>query len=134
MLKLYRSLLVISFTIQAVWLFVPEGVRYPPTLEDPFSWEMQYSVLGESLIYGGILLFSLMYFILMVGLFFFIRYARHAFLILVLASGLFSTLSGLSVQYGFEILANYYLTLIDGVILGMIYFSRLGQYFQRDHR
>ncbi len=89
------------------------------------------SLLDESFLnaisYGLLALYVLTY----AGLYFFLRWARGIFLALALLGGLWIPVYGVAVQSGYEAMLGYFLTLGDGFLLGLAFFSKVSQRFAK---
>ena len=68
-----------------------------------------------------------------VGLWFYLSYARTAFVILLITSFALAPFTGLSVQTGIDMLISQLVIGMDGVILYMYYFSSVADNFTHNN-
>lgn len=64
-----------------------------------------------------------------IGLLFFANWARHLFAVFVILSSLCTLFLGASVQTAFENTISEFIMIIDGMIIGIIYFSDIKNEF-----
>jgi hypothetical protein len=89
------------------------------------------SVLEESVL--GIIGYAILalYVVTYVGLYFFMRWARQVLLALALLGGLWIPMYGVAVQSGYESMVSYLLSLGDGFLIGVAFYSKVGQRFAK---
>ena len=66
------------------------------------------------------------------GLLFFNVWARRVYVVIVFLGGLLIPMYGMSVQSGYENALNYFMTLGDGFIICLSFFTSINQQFIRD--
>lgn len=109
-----------------------------------FPWRFVYSELGlEALSFLGIdalihpnfiwkisILFTGAYFISYIGLLFFKSWARIFFVALSIIGGIGISLYGINVQSSFESMVGYFISIVDGFIIALAFFSPVSEKFQ----
>lgn len=119
--QIYRILILVSISLSALWYYQPYSVFYDSSVVDAYSWIGYGANLWVIQNISPILLVSLM--ISQIGMLFFIKLSREAFLLLCITNMLLTPFIGLSVQSWMDNLIYYILSMLDGVILYMSYFS-----------
>lgn len=76
-------------------------------------------------------LIAFAYLVAYLGMFFFVDWARKLFAFLLIAGSALIPIQGLSVQSGLEGMLGYLLTLGDGVVLGLSFFSTVDAKFSQ---
>lgn len=127
--RLYRVVVAFLFIVQLVWFFGPWGLAYDQESIAALVWLGYGAILSEQTIgfisYVVVFLYSLAY----IGLFYFYRPARTIYLLLIIVNGLFMPAYGLLVQSGFENMLIYFITIGDGFIIAMAYFTNISKRF-----
>lgn len=105
--------------------FVPWTQIFDESAVPALTWLGHNALLSDSEIFKVGLLYSVLYVVSYVGLFFFVSWARWLQLFLVLSSGFAILLYGLSVQSALQSAFGYFLTVGDAALLIMSFGSEL---------
>lgn len=119
----YRSLVVGLLIVQIVWFLFPWGVTYQNGTIAALAWFGVGSLVEPrvAIAYSTVLFFA--YIGVYLGMFFYLRIARAAFVAVAVLGGLVIPVFGISVQSGYEGALGYFATLGDGLLIGLSYFS-----------
>ena len=131
MIQIFRILIVISTLSYAVFVFLPY-------LDESFLTQQEIDVLTWSK-YEALIIFPdwLSWFLiyiwlpLAIGMWFFNRLARTAYLCLSIFFLVFSAFSGLFVSTGLEIMLYQATAFLDGAIITMAYLTNLNDEFKK---
>lgn len=131
MLALFRTLIVTNiclYVIALVW----------PLLDVKWLSEKELDVLsyigyGAVLTVPNIVLWGLIlaWFVIMIAMFFFVRWSRVAFVTWIAISMLLMTVSGLDVKHPIEAFLTGAGSTLDGAILAIAYFSTISGNFSK---
>ena len=135
MKSLFRFLVLLSIALYAVWFTIPyfSAQLYSPNTYDALSWSgfgamFSFEVL-TAISYGFLASFG----VISVGLLYFKNWARQGFSVLIGLSIVAPIIYGISVVTELEAIIGQALTLVDGAILALMYFSSLSIEFQNSH-
>ena len=130
MKRLFIGVVVANFAIYVIWFSMPYLYNhiYEKDTLDALSWSRFGAVLPriDFLPFGFLLAFGLT----SIGLVFLKKWARTGFLILTVFSLLYLSGAGINVQTGFDSFLDYFVSLTDGVILTMAFFTGLSREFE----
>lgn len=126
---LYRVLIVTSIFMSALWYFQPYSVSYDSSVETLYAW-VGYGGTGWVLtkIVPVILISSP---IALIGMFFYVPYSRNIYFLVCLVNLIVAPFAGVSVQVGVDIFLNYLLSMIDGVLIYMSFFTSVGDNYKK---
>lgn len=112
-----------------LWYFQPYNTAY--FFEDETLVALSWIDFGSIELVNTIstLVIAPLSILVAVGLWFYLSYARTAFLILIITSIALAPFNGLSVQTGIDMLISQLVIGMDGVILYMCYFSSVADNF-----
>ncbi len=129
MIRLYKTLVISLIFLQLAWFFMPWGFAYDEHSINAFYW------LGYGSFFETETITTMNYFVLTsytlscIGLLFFNIWARRAYMLVVILGGLIVPMYGMSVQSGYEDTMAYFMTLGDGIIICLSYFTNLNLRF-----
>lgn len=130
MKTLYRGLVLGTLLLYGIWFFIPDAwpYLYSPDIVDLLYWNSY----GALIYIPNILLYlmAIAYVIVSLGLYFFKKWARNAFVVLTIISLFMVLVNGASIQMG---LSGFLATLIgygDSAILVTSYLSTVSNYFR----
>ena len=130
MTKIFRTIIVLSLTLQIIWFFLPFVWGYYNN-EDQLnllSWAGYDSMID---INGPIPYIILAAFIISsIGLFFFKMWARTFYLVLILFSVISTPIWGFTVAPPIDNVLGYIISLSDGAILAIAYLTKIGSKFE----
>ncbi len=131
--KLFRLLVLASNTLYILWYFQPYNTEFIFDVETLLA--LSWIGYGSNELINTIstLIIAPLYMVASVGLWFYLYYARTAFVILTITSIALAPFTGLSVQTGIDILISQLLIGMDGVILYMCYFSSVAGNFTHNN-
>lgn len=130
--SIYRGIISSLLLFQLMWFFLPWDFAYHSGAKEALFWLGANSVIESSkVIYTYSNVITIIYLASYIGLFFFIPMCRPIFMILVVIGGLTIPLFGFSVESGYEAMLGYFMTIGDGLILCMIYFTPLAECFTK---
>ncbi len=126
---IYRPLLIIAVVGQLIWAFAPWEQLYSNnhiavSLVASANSLVPWSVLGVASYFVFV-----SYLAACAGMYFYRSWGRLLFLITFVFSVIFLISSGLSVQSGYEAGFGFVLTLVDGLIVGLSFFSGINSKF-----
>lgn len=126
----YRSIVLGLLVLQASWFFIPWGFAYENGAEAALSWLGANSLISHqvTIIISNIV--TAIYIVTYFGLIFFQNWARNSLLLISIIGGVSISLYGLSIQSGYEAMLSYFMTLGDGVIIAISYFTSINLKFQ----
>lgn len=126
----YKMVIIALITSQVLWIFFPWYRFYGDAVQIAVIWNGANSILSlrSSMLFSNAL--DLLYFVTYVGLFFYSRLARSALLFVVLLGVLGSFFQGLAIQSHAEVSLGYLMTLCEGFLLAIVYFSRVARKFE----
>lgn len=130
--KFYRYIIILLIILQVTWFFVPWGFAYHDGAMESLVWLGANSLIGSRdfiILYSNAI--TILYIVSYIGLFFFSAIFRAVFMSLVIGGGLAVPLFGLRVESGYESMLSYFMSIGDGVVLSMIYFSDIKKLFRR---
>lgn len=126
----YRRIIGFLLLLEILWIFFPLGWHNREITEGAFEWMGAGSILPYRISAIVSDLFTVLFFVAYIGLWFLKAWARLLFLILCLVGAVFLPLYGLSVLTGYESMIGYIITLGDGFILCLSYMSPLRKLFR----
>lgn len=131
MKKLFRILVIVSTVFYIVWFFSP--YFYHLYLSDEVINVIAYTGYGSILpngpyTYIPIFIISM---VIAIGLYLFKPWARTSFVVLYAIFILASPFWGLNIQSGLDVMIGTIATLSDGALIGLMYFSTIGNEFNR---
>ncbi len=128
---IFRAIVVLALLLQLVWFYLPYTWVY--LYEGDALNLLQWSGYGASIdLYGPIPYVVLgAYTAVLVGLALFQTWARPAFVILIVASVLTTPLWGISVVSPVGGAVGYVVSLADGAIITLAYFTTLSRDFDK---
>ncbi len=126
----FRLLVLLAVLVQVIlWVF-PWGSLYGEVSLAAFAYQGADALLSESvrtyIAYGILAFYAVSY----AGMYFLRSWARPLFLATALGGSVLSLPSGLAVQGAYESSLGYLLTLADGALLAIVYFSSVSQKFR----
>ena len=123
--KIFRALVVLALLLNIALFLL---VQYWPAIYDEASLNaMSWNQYGALVVHGDLFYVILLalYAVVYIGLFAFNKYARHALVVLVLFAIVSSPFEGLAVSGGIDSGLGYALSVIEGVLISMAYFTSL---------
>ena len=126
----FKNIVLANFIIYVIWFLIPYvDINLSQDEYDALSWS------GLGAIYEGSVYidyaFFLIYGITTLGLIYFKYWSRPLFLIVSISDFVFSSISGVAVILPVDGTVGYLLTLTDGAILYMLYFTKISQKFNK---
>lgn len=128
--KIYRVIIVLQVLIQLAWFYIPWGFAYSNGADSALLWLGKNAYISDQIIIIISNSVTALYLGAYLGLFFFQGWARHLLLLISLFGGLSIVLYGLSIQSSYESMLGYFMTLGDGFIIALAYFSSLSSKFK----
>lgn len=128
---MYRSLVLLLLVLQLVWFFFPWGLGYDSESVSAMYWIGHDSIVSARVATILSYVFGFVYVAACVGLIYFIRLARFAYLVALVLGGAVVLLCGISVQSAYEASLGYFLTLGDGFVLALSYFTSINRNFAK---
>lgn len=126
----YRWIIAGVFILQGAWFIASWDFAYHGGAEAALIWVGANALISEQAIIFISLVLTVLYFLAYIGLFFYQSWARLLLVLISLLGGFGIVLYGLSVMSGYEAVIGYFLTLGEGMIIAMAYFSSLSQRFR----
>lgn len=129
-IRIFQLLVISSTVIYIVWFFLPYFSGY---LTDEESRLAEYSGYGAIFPVHNVLYYSVwfgLWFISAFGLFFFVNWARHLYLVLSLISLVAAIFHGFVVHAPIDALLSNANMLLDGAILALAYLTPLSENFK----
>lgn len=133
--SIYKCVILSLILLQLVWFFLPWDFAYRNGANGALFWLGANAFIESPEVisaYSNVV--TIIYLITYLGLFFCIAVFRPLFLVLVVIGGLTIPLFGLSVASGYESMLGYFMTLGDGLILCMIYFTEVSRSFAKKYQ
>lgn len=130
LMGLYRWIIGFILLLEILWIFFPFGLHHRGITEGAFEWIGAGSILPYRISAIVSDLFTVLFFVSYIGLWYLKSWARLLFLILCLVGAVFLPLYGLSVLSGYESMIGYLITLGDGFVLCLSYMSPLRKFFR----
>ncbi len=130
MKQFFRYLVTTTLAAYVVWFCIPfywESL-YEGEIFNALNWNGYGNQLSTSEIVPYLFLVS--YGVISVGLVNYKTWARTAFVVYLLVSVISAPFWGISVQYGFETVLAYVLTLGQGAMLAMLFLTSLSNEFR----
>lgn len=127
----YRTCVVVLLLGQVLWFLFPWGSLYSERSVAALLFHGADSMLGEHALNVASYFILVLYLMAYAGMYFFMRWARWFLLALLLLGGLWIPVYGVAVQSGYEAMLGYFLTLGDGFLVGISFFSGVSQRFAR---
>ncbi|TWT18313.1 hypothetical protein [Luteimonas wenzhouensis] len=127
----YRACVVALLIGQLLWFLFPWASLYGEQSVAALLFYGADSILGEQALNVASHFIFALYLVTYAGMYFFMRWARNFLLVLLLLGGLWIPVNGIAVQSGYEAMLGYFLTLGDGFLIGISFFSRVSQGFSR---
>lgn len=121
--SLFRLLALMLVVFQLVWFFSPWESHTAPTPRGPEAENIGSVLLSVAL--------TVTYLVSYLGICFFQDWARRLLLSVVVLGSISIPIHGLTTQSGLESLTGYLLSLGEGFMLGIAYFSILAHRFSR---
>lgn len=127
----YRACVVALLLGQLLWFLFPWESLYGEQSVAALLFYGADSMLGERAL--NVISYSIfaLYLMAYAGMYFFMRWARRFLLALLLLGGLWIPVNGVAIQSGYEAMLGYFLTLGDGCLVGISFFSGVSQRFAR---
>ena len=131
----FRLLVLISVALYVGLFFLPviESRFYSPEEIDLMTWAGYGAAFGRDVLlyiaYGSLIVYG----IIGIGLIYFKSWARECFLLLVIVLVLTSFGYGVNILTEASMVYLQVLNIIDGLIIGIIYFSALRKEFKVTH-
>lgn len=126
----FRLLVYCLIGLSLMYIFVPWDRFYGSAEDAVMSWAGYGSLVG---VRAGVLIgsaFTLLYFVAYVGMLFYSMWARRLLLLLVFAGPVMTLFQGLSVQSNWQASAGYSMSLLEGALIAIAYFSPLSSRFR----
>jgi hypothetical protein len=132
MISLFKVLVVLSYAIYVVFFWLPEFdfYIYDQDTIDILSWSGFGALLAPNNLIGY--LFFVGYSVILIGLLLFKNWARLSFVVITIASVLFTAIQGIQVMPAIEATIQYITTLIDGATIAIMYLTSVGQRFNKN--
>jgi len=127
--KLFRVIIVGLIAAQMLMYFFPWGRFYGEALDVAMSWGGFGAALGPYYSFLFVNLISLLYLVTYLGLLFYSKWARFAFVWVLLAGVIGNLLLGLLIYSSVEAALGYAVSLGEGFVLALAYFSNVGNKF-----
>jgi hypothetical protein len=133
MKNIFTGLVVITLIAYVVWFCMPLlwEYLYEGDVLNALSWNGYGSQINTN---GPIpYIFLVAYGVICIGLINFKRWARTGYVIFTILSILITPFLGLSVQWGIESFLSYVISLGDGAIIAMLFFTNLSDKFESNN-
>ncbi len=127
--KFYRGILVILLLLQVLWFFTPWGSFYINDSNAALYWLGMNSLIDTHSIIIISNIVTVLYLVAYLGLIFFKKWARTTFIVVSIAGGISISLYGISVQSNYEAMLSYFMSLGDGFIIAISYFTNIDTRF-----
>jgi len=133
--SLFRYLVLLSIALYAVWFIIPyfSAQLYSSDTYDALSWAGFGATFSFEILtvisYGFLAMFG----VVSLGLIYFKNWARLGFSVLIAFSVLAPIIYGISVETEVESFLGQVITLVDGVLLALMYFSSISSEFDNSH-
>jgi len=129
LLQIYRAGIIISMALYAVWFLLPNaGLPLSNEIHSIMEWNFYNEIVSIPAVINWIMF--LLFNMASIGMLFFKRECRDLFLILMIGSFILTPLRGVSVMTAIDASIGYYITIIDGFILALAYYSELSDNFK----
>lgn len=125
----YRTIVVFLVLLQLVWFFTPWGFAYQNGADSALYWLGFNGVLSSKFVIKLSVGMTLLYLFAYAGVFFFQNWARSLLLGLSCVGGLLIPFYGISVQSGLEAMLGFFVSVSEGAVLGIVYFSEIRKKF-----
>jgi len=127
---LFRKLVLLSFAIYVVYFFLSDFHQhiYSSDEMELLAWNGLGATLGSVVAFPYVL--GVAYTIITMGLFFYKAWARTGFMLIVIINGFSAVFAGISVSGGWDSMLGYFLAIIDGFLLAMVYLTPLVAEFE----
>jgi len=122
-MKFFRTLIVAVFVLHIFWFFSPFLVLSSEDLDAAFTWVGVDALIDNRWVLYISFVFTALYFIAYIGLFFYQKWSRLLLLVLAASGIIVILVSGMSVQTAVGAALGYSLTLLEGSILALSYSS-----------
>ena len=132
MRKIFLTLVITALVLQVSWFFLPYSWNYIYNKEELalLSWHGYGAYLD---IYGPIpYLILVLYGAVSIGLVYFKKWARTAFVALTVISIITTPLWGFAVSPAIDGIIGYIITLADGAVLSIAFLTSLGAEFEQN--
>jgi len=131
MTTIYRVLLTFLLALLLISFFFPWGFAYRNGSIAALGWlGVNAMISDDSIIFSSNFL-TVAYACIYLGMIFYRRWARTALVAISLLGGIAIPLFGISVQSGYEAMIGYFMTLGDGFIMAISFFSDPREKFSR---
>lgn len=134
MKKLVRKIILVVLCFHVVYILFPPWVGLDGKYviqQLTAEWFGYGSLLDGKYILYISLGSSILYLISYVGLFLFKGWGRTLFVFLITFELLMSPFLGLSIQSGFQVFFSYFLTLAQGILVSLLYFTSLKDVYKK---
>ncbi|MCF6282681.1 MAG: hypothetical protein L3J28_10840 [Candidatus Polarisedimenticolaceae bacterium] len=129
MVTLFRSLILVSNAVYVLWFFQPYNAPwlYETEILNALSWSGWggNELLAEKI--SGLLIIA--WLATAFGLWFFKAWARTTFVVLNISTVILTPIFGLLVQSSVDVILTQVMTIADGMLLFMCYFSSVSANF-----
>ena len=123
MMVFYRSTILAVLSMQILWFFVPWGFAYDENSLVTLTYLGSNAFVETGVIIWTSNILTIGYIFSYTGMFFFKSWARRLFLSIALIGGIGILLYGLSIASAPEAMLGYFITLGDGFIIALAYFT-----------
>ena len=131
MVNLFRTLVLSSFTLYLVFFFIPflDPYLYDTETLNVITWEGYGRIfdIPHAINY----IFILAYLVTLIGVLYFQSWARISFLILTVLSIIVTGIQGMQILPPIEGVLMYFINLVDGATIILMYFSSLSTRFNK---
>lgn len=127
--KYFRWIPIIQLLLLMIWFFMPWDFAYKNQADMALTWAGANALLDRETTFVLSNFLTGIYAVAYIGLFFLQRWARILFLILCIFGGFIIPVYGISVQSGIESMLGYFMSLIDGVLIAVLYFTNASKKF-----
>lgn len=131
MVAIYRLFIFSLIFLLLFSFFFPWGFFYRGGSISALYWLGEDSLVSDRSIIFVSNLLAISYFLIYLGMIFYRNWARIALVAVSLVGGIAIPLYGISVQSGFEAMIGYFITLGDGAVISISFFSSLGSKFSK---
>lgn len=127
----FRILILILIATNAVWSFWPWGNSYGALEQEAMVFSGMYAGLSETSRFCLYAIYMALWHAGCLGLLLFSRAARFVFCISVAIGVLSVALGGIAVQTSSQALLGYLVSVCEGVVLGLSFFTGVSSKFSR---
>ncbi len=127
--KKYKILILGLLFLQLLWFFVPWGFAYGDGSQVALYLLGANAHFNENFIIFISNLITFLYILTYIGLLFFQNWARYMMVGICFIGGLGIPFYGLSVESAYESAIGYFLTIGDGFIIAISFFSNIANKF-----